>query len=84
MEALLNLENCDSLTVFKDKASFYVTSFDHKKIKEIGRTIIDDKDSISTEAGFGKFNEDFTIFTPLDEGFAISMINTYLLRSLDD
>lgn len=83
MQALFNLENYDSLTVFENKASFYVTSGEHKKIKTAGLfTPSDDKVSISTDAAIGEFNEDFTIFTPLDEELAISLINRDILRLL--
>lgn len=83
IEDLKDLENYDLLTVFKDNASYYVTSNDHKKIKTAGFfTPFNDKDSIYADVGFGEFNEDFTIFTPLDEELAISMINTDILRYL--
>lgn len=80
VEGGIKLENCDSLTVFQNKASFNVTSSDHKKIDSAGLfRPSDDEVSISTGVAFGEFNEDFTIFTPLDEELAISMIRAYLL-----
>lgn len=75
-------KNYDSLTVFENKASFYVTSGEHKKIKTETAGLFtpsDDKGSISTDAAIGEFNDDFTIFTPLDEESAISLIRAYLL-----